>query len=234
MFRGEGSIPQRGPSAQWDMSREMANFPLRNQELDPVAMDVDAGVLADGLGSLNNSAEAKNSSAEGPLRNYRCLCGMTKNRPKIFFFNFSDLQHYNRTFKAELTLKAVIRTVIRQCFPRFNSTQRQLFASGPFGQFLDMPIPNGDPLLIHAMMLHEERDLGVGQSGRFRFNVQGIQVEYGESEICLITGLNFGPSANLLAATKNRRNSVLRSRVFLKETDQSLRLRHIEEFILAK
>ena len=95
-----------------------------------------------------------------------------------------------------------------------------------------MPIPTGDPLLIHAMMLHEERDVGVGQRGRFRFNVAGIHLEYGEPEFCLITGLKFGPSANLLAATKNPRHSILRSRVFSKQTDQSLRLRHIEEFIL--
>ncbi|KAL4590100.1 hypothetical protein LXL04_003019 [Taraxacum kok-saghyz] len=91
----------------------------------------------------------------------------------------------------------------RRFFPRLTSSQRELFGSGPFGQFLNIPILNGDPLIIHAMMLQEECDIGVGQRGRFRFNVQGLHLEYGDSEFCLITGLKFGPFANLLAGTKN-------------------------------
>ncbi|KAL4591584.1 hypothetical protein LXL04_004553 [Taraxacum kok-saghyz] len=84
--------------------------------------------------------------------------------------------HYNRTFKAELTVKAVIGTIINECFPRFTSTQQQLFASGPFGQFLDMLIPNGDPLLIHAMMLHEECDQGVAKGGGFDSMCRGYML----------------------------------------------------------
>ncbi|KAL4592377.1 hypothetical protein LXL04_005369 [Taraxacum kok-saghyz] len=94
----------------------------------------------------------------------------------LIFFNFSELQHHNQLFKAELTLKGVIGTVIEELFPRLTSSQRELFGSGPFGQFLNMPIPNGDPAIIHAMMLQEERDIGVGQRGRFRFNVQGLHL----------------------------------------------------------
>ncbi|KAL4587546.1 hypothetical protein LXL04_000417 [Taraxacum kok-saghyz] len=129
-------------------------------------------------------------------------------------------EHYNRTFKAELTLKAVIGTVIEDFFPRLTSSQRELFGSGSFGQFLNMPIPNGDPLIIHAMMLQEERDKG------------GLHLEYGDSEFCLITGLKFGLFVNLLAGTKNPKNSLLRSRLFPKQTEKSLRLRDIQNFIL--
>ena len=125
------------------------------------------------------------------------------------------MQHYNRGIKADLTLKAVIGTVIKECFPRLNSTQRELFARGPFGSFLDMPKPNGDPLLVHTMMLHEVRTQALARVGRFGFSVQGIQFQYGETEFFLITGLKFGPFANLLSGTKNPKNSILRSRLMM-------------------
>ncbi|KAL4579600.1 hypothetical protein LXL04_015754 [Taraxacum kok-saghyz] len=42
---------------------------------------------------------------------------------KILIYFYFFLQHYNRGFKAELTLKAVVGTVIKECFPRFTATQ---------------------------------------------------------------------------------------------------------------
>ena len=97
---------------------------------------------------------------------------------------------------------------------------------------LSTVIKEFDPLLIHTMILHEERGREVAALGRFGFSVQGIHLDYGETEFCLITGLKFGPSANLLGPTKTPKNSILRSRLFPNETDQSVRLRYIEEYIL--
>ena len=131
-------------------------------------------------------------------------------------------------------MKAVIRIVVRDCFPKLSIRQKELFRTGAFGQFMDIPTPNGDPLLVHTMMLHEVRSQALARAGRFGFDVQGIQVQYGSTEFCLITGLKFGLFANLLGGTKNPKNSKLRSRLFKNETDQSLRLSHLEEFIVGK
>ena len=211
----------------------MPQKPVVDRDLYPLMSDLRSKIrLIQGFGEeqfrRGDEQFRRGPSAEclQPLRNE------VKQPYCLIVFNFSELQHYNQLFKAELTLKAVIGTVIEDFFPRLTSSQRELFGSGPFGQFLNMPIPNGDPLIVHAMMLQEERDIGVGQRGRFRFNVQGLHLEYGDSEFCLITGLKFGPFANLLAGTKNPKNSLLRSRLFPKQTDKSLRLRDIQDFIL--
>ncbi|KAL4561480.1 hypothetical protein LXL04_033646 [Taraxacum kok-saghyz] len=74
-------------------------------------------VLADGLGSLfcrSLCIGLECVPVTIPQRSktipQRPLCGMT------------IASHYNRGFKAELTLNAVIGTVIKECFPRLTSS----------------------------------------------------------------------------------------------------------------
>jgi hypothetical protein len=131
-------------------------------------------------------------------------------------------------------MKAVIRSVVKDYFPKLSVSQKELFRTGPFGQFLDIQGTNGDSLLINTMMLHEVRSHALAREGRFGFNVAGISLQYGSMEFCLITGLKFGPFTNLIGATKKPKNSKLRSRLFKDETDQTLRLGHLGEFILGE
>ncbi|KAL4576123.1 hypothetical protein LXL04_012212 [Taraxacum kok-saghyz] len=153
------------------------------------------------------------------------------NMEEIFADGFGNT-HTRLDITGEVTMKAVIRNVVRDCFPKLSIRQKELFRTGAFGQFLDIPTPHGDNLLVHTMMLHEVRSHALARAGRFGFNVQGINVEYGSLEFCLITGLKFGPFTNILGGTKNPKKSKLRSRLFKEETDQTLRLSHIENFIL--
>ncbi|KAL4577523.1 hypothetical protein LXL04_013632 [Taraxacum kok-saghyz] len=151
----------------------------------------------------------------------------------IFDDGFRNM-HSRVDITADLTMKAVIRIVVRDYFPKLSDRQKELFRTGPFGQFLDIQGANGDPLLVNTMMLHEVRSHALENEGRFGFNVQGISLQYGSMEFCLITGLKFAPFTNLIDGTKNPKNSKLRSRLFKDETDQTLRLSHLEEFIVGK
>nr|KAJ0213758.1 hypothetical protein LSAT_V11C400161420 [Lactuca sativa] len=56
-----------------------------------------------------------------------------------------------------------------------------------------MHIPHGDPLLVHMMMLHKVRCPQIFEMGRFLFDIEGIQLDYGETEYILICGLKVGP-----------------------------------------
>ena len=95
-----------------------------------------------------------------------------------------------------------------------------------------MHIPNGDPLLVHLMMLHEVRSQEVIDLGNFEFEVQGYRMMFTEQDYCLITGLRFGPFLDLInEGTKHQ--SKLRARLFPEESDESLRLKQIEDFILS-
>ncbi|KAL4584433.1 hypothetical protein LXL04_009034 [Taraxacum kok-saghyz] len=152
---------------------------------------------------------------------------------EIFDDGFGSM-HTRLDITADVTMKAVIRIVVRDYFPKLSDRQKELFRTGAFGQFLDIPAANGDPLLVNTMMLHEVRSHALASEGRFGFNVQGISLQYGSMEFCLITGLKFGPFTNLIGGTKNPKKSKLRSRLFKDETDQTLRLSHLEEFIVGK
>nr|KAJ0190217.1 hypothetical protein LSAT_V11C800389790 [Lactuca sativa] len=52
-----------------------------------------------------------------------------------------------------------------------------------------MHVPNGDPLLVHLMMLHEVRSQEVFETGRFLFKIQGMQLDFDETRYILISGL---------------------------------------------
>ena len=111
-----------------------------------------------------------------------------------------------------------------------------LFLESPFGILYD-PITRkpllleGDPSLVHTMMLHEVRSLEMMVAGRFRFNVGGFLLEYGAPEFCLITGLKFGAYEKLVGTPGSGHKSLLRARVFPEKTDKQLRLRDIENYI---
>ena len=79
------------------------------------------------------------------------------------------------------------------------SSQQTYFLASHFGQFLEVPPPDGDALLMHAMMLREVRgDKELVLSKRLRFEVDGHLLEYGESEFILITGLRVGEYFDIL------------------------------------
>nr|KAJ0216220.1 hypothetical protein LSAT_V11C300107060 [Lactuca sativa] len=89
-----------------------------------------------------------------------------------------------------------------------------------------MPIPNGDLMLCHLMMLQEVRDVVAVRTGRFQFEV----VEYGETKFCLISGLRFGPYVDVIN-TKCNKKYVLRNQLFPNVRDEDLRLKDIEDYI---
>ena len=109
-----------------------------------------------------------------------------------------------------------------------------MFKAGPFGQFIGMHIPNGDPLLIHLMMLHEVRSQKMINLDKFEFEVQGYRIVFSEQDFCLISGMRFGPFVDLLGKLENKYNSKFRARLFPESTDDSLRPGDIEKLILSE
>ena len=119
-------------------------------------------------------------------------------------------------------MKDVVATMIKKYFPRLKLSQRVLFEASPFAIFLGMHIPHGDPLLVHMMMLHEIRSPQIFEMGRFLFDIQGILLDFGETEYILICGLKVGPYVDLLHDEKGRSDSNLRARLFPDISDARL------------
>ncbi|CAI9269440.1 unnamed protein product [Lactuca saligna] len=92
-----------------------------------------------------------------------------------------------------------------------------------------MPTPNGNSMLCHLMMLHEVRDVEVARAGKFRFELQGRVVKYGETEFCLISGLRLGQYVDIIN-TKVNTNSTLRNRLLPNVRDEELRLKNLEDY----
>ncbi|CAH1423300.1 unnamed protein product [Lactuca virosa] len=96
-----------------------------------------------------------------------------------------------------------------------------------------MHVPNGDPLLMHLMMLHEVRCQEVFEMGKFLFEIQGMQLDLVETKYILISGLRVGPYVDLLHDERGRSNSNLRARLFPDITDASFRLKDLEDYIMS-
>nr|KAJ0191876.1 hypothetical protein LSAT_V11C800395570 [Lactuca sativa] len=135
--------------------------------------------------------------------------------------------------KVNLILKGVVGIIIKDYFLRLTQSQRTLFEASPFGRFLGMHVSNGDPVLVHLMMLYEVRSQQVFGSGRFLFEIQRVQLDFGETEYILISGLRFGPYVDLLHDEKGRSNSNLRARLFPYFTDAYLRFKDLKEYIMS-
>ncbi|CAI9274112.1 unnamed protein product [Lactuca saligna] len=145
------------------------------------------------------------------------------------------LEHKDLNQKAELTLKGVVGTIIKKYFPRLTQSQRVLFEASPFGIFLGMHIPSGDPLLVYMMMLYEVRSQQIFEmgGGGVMFDIQGIQLDFGETEYILICGLKVGPYVDSLNDEKGHSNSHLRAWLFPDISDSRLRLKDLEDLILS-
>nr|KAJ0203628.1 hypothetical protein LSAT_V11C500288840 [Lactuca sativa] len=109
----------------------------------------------------------------------------------------------------------VVGTIIKDYFSRLSQSQRALFEASPFGRFLGMHVPNGNPLLVHLMMLHEVRSQEVFESGRFMFELQGMQLDFGEIEYILFSVLRVGPY------------------LFPNITDARLQLKDLQDYIMS-
>ncbi|CAI9294167.1 unnamed protein product [Lactuca saligna] len=157
---------------------------------------------------------------------------MEENLPNILSDSLGS-RHLDLNQKADLTLKGVVGTIINKYFPRLTQSQRQLFEASPFGIFLGMHIPHGDPLFVHLMMLHEVRTQEVFEMGRFLFDIEGRHLEFGETEYILICGLKVARYVDLLYDEKGRSNSCLRARLFPDISDARLRLKDLEDFIMS-
>nr|KAJ0222593.1 hypothetical protein LSAT_V11C200097000 [Lactuca sativa] len=79
-----------------------------------------------------------------------------------------------------------------------------------------MHVLNGDPLLVHLMMLHEVKSQQVSEMRMFLFEIQGI----------------VGPYVDLLHDERGRSNSNLRARLFPDIIDARLRLKDLEDYIM--
>ncbi|KAL4578729.1 hypothetical protein LXL04_014860 [Taraxacum kok-saghyz] len=142
----------------------------------------------------------------------------------------SPLYHWHLDLDAELTVKGVGKCLEK--VKTLSKTQQTYFLVSHFGQFLDVPPPDGDALLMHAMMLREVRgDKELVLSKRIRFEVDGHLLEYGESEFILITGLRVGEYFDILKEKKHRGNCMFRARVFPRISDKKLRLNDFSDLI---
>nr|KAJ0207481.1 hypothetical protein LSAT_V11C500294120 [Lactuca sativa]KAJ0208175.1 hypothetical protein LSAT_V11C500294110 [Lactuca sativa] len=141
--------------------------------------------------------------------------------------------HNDLNQKEDLTLKGMVGTIIKDNFPRLTQSQRVLFEASPFGKFLGMHIPHGGPLLVHFMMLHEVMSQQMFETGRFLFEIERMQLDFGENEYILICGLKVGPYVDLLHDEKGRSNSNLRARLFPDISDALLWLKDLEYYIMS-
>nr|KAJ0216492.1 hypothetical protein LSAT_V11C300128300 [Lactuca sativa] len=73
----------------------------------------------------------------------------------------------------------------------------------------------------------------VFEAGRFHFEIQGVQLEFGEIKYILISGLRVGPYVDLLHEERGHSNSNLRVRLFPNITNAALQLKHLEEYIMS-
>nr|KAJ0200332.1 hypothetical protein LSAT_V11C600314960 [Lactuca sativa] len=96
-----------------------------------------------------------------------------------------------------------------------------------------MHIPHGDPLLVYLMMLHKVRSQQVFETGRFLFDIHGMQLDFGESEYFLICGLKVGPYVDLIHDEKGRSNSNFRAQLFPDISDACLQLKDLEDYIMS-
>ncbi|CAI9287217.1 unnamed protein product [Lactuca saligna] len=69
--------------------------------------------------------------------------------------------------------------------------------------------------------------------GRFLFDIEGIQLNFGETEYILICGLKVGPYMDLLHDEKGQSYSNLRARLFPDILDARLRLKDLEDLIMS-
>ncbi|CAI9278746.1 unnamed protein product [Lactuca saligna] len=69
--------------------------------------------------------------------------------------------------------------------------------------------------------------------GRFLFEIQGMQLDFGETEYILISGLRVGPYVDLLHDERGRSNSKLRARLFPDITSARLQLKGLEDYIMS-
>ncbi|CAI9269943.1 unnamed protein product [Lactuca saligna] len=60
-----------------------------------------------------------------------------------------------------------------------------------------------------------------------------MQLDFGETEYILISGLRFGPYVDLLHDERGQSNSNLRARLFPDITDSRLRPKDLEEYIMS-
>ncbi|CAI9264708.1 unnamed protein product [Lactuca saligna] len=97
-----------------------------------------------------------------------------------------------------------------------------------------MHVSNGDPLLVHLMMLHEVRSQQVFEIRRFLFKIQGMQLDFSETEYILISNLRVGPCVDLLHDERGRSNSNLSTRLFPHITDARLHGQDVKTSILAE
>nr|KAJ0228345.1 hypothetical protein LSAT_V11C100048730 [Lactuca sativa] len=82
-------------------------------------------------------------------------------------------------------------------------------------------------------MLHEIRSQEVFEIGRFLFEIQGMQLDFSETEYILICGLKVGPYMDLLHDKRDQSNSNLRAWLFPDITDARLRLKNLEDYIMS-
>lgn len=70
------------------------------------------------------------------------------------------------------------------------------FKTTPFGPWLELKKPTGDPILVH-MFLHREVDVENPEPKELVFDVCGRTMRFGAHEFCLVTGLRFGDTPGL-------------------------------------
>ncbi|CAI9302207.1 unnamed protein product [Lactuca saligna] len=157
---------------------------------------------------------------------------MEHNFPNIFADGYNS-RHDDLDRKADLTLKGVVGTIIKDYFPRLTQSQRVLFEAFPFGRFIGMHVPYGDPLLVHLMMLDEVRSQQVFEIWRFLFEIHGMQLDLGETEYIFICGVSVGPYVDLLHDERGWSNSNLRARLFPDIIDARLWLKDLEDYIMS-
>nr|KAJ0217761.1 hypothetical protein LSAT_V11C300137010 [Lactuca sativa] len=117
-----------------------------------------------------------------------------------------EVKHKDRNQKADLTLKGVVDTIIKDDFPRLTQSQRLLFEASPFGIFLGIHILHGDLLLLHLMMLHKIRSQQLFEMGSWSY-------------------------VDLLHDERGRSDSNIRARLFPDISYAHLQLNDLEDFI---
>ena len=93
-----------------------------------------------------------------------------------------------------MTLKNNVR-VFNNIKEKLTNTQIKLFKATCFGPWLQVQLPNGDPLVCHLVLQALTNDVPEGMARHDEdmwFHFPQTYTRFGREEFCLVTGLRFG------------------------------------------
>lgn len=139
------------------------------------------------------------------------------------------MQH-NYSFPGYIDSKATGRCIYGT-INRLEGDRAFIFNNTAFGYWRNVPKIDGDPALVHGIMLKEVRpDAKLLSQQKMRFRIGKHELTFGPEEFCLITGFMFGfrPNDEKHIVIKE---STFRQRVFPEINDSDLKISDLQTLV---